>query len=103
MQVNQNITPFFGGKSTGRTCTICSDRFNQKSLGMKYLILMAARQDDKGIGGFLIWDCRFSIGHMPSASLGQYASLSFVVIGREKRIGERDFPVGAAFSRDLVL
>ncbi len=50
MQVNQNITPFFGGKSTGRTCTICSQRFNQKSLGMKYLILMAARQDDKGNG-----------------------------------------------------
>jgi len=28
---------------------------------MKYLILMAARQDDKGIKGFLIWDCGFRI------------------------------------------
>jgi hypothetical protein len=35
MQVNQNITPFLGGKSTGRTCTICSDRFNQKSLRVR--------------------------------------------------------------------
>jgi len=35
MQVKQNITPFFGGKSTGRTCTICSDRFNQKSLKVR--------------------------------------------------------------------
>jgi hypothetical protein len=47
-----------GGKSTGRTCTICSERFNQKSLGMKYLILMAARRDDKG---FEIADCRLWI------------------------------------------
>ena len=48
------------------------------------------------------------ISHMPAASLGQYASLSFVVIGKGQRIGdgsqrkeERDFPVGAAFSRDF--
>jgi hypothetical protein len=48
--------------------------------------------------------------HVPSASLGHYASLSFVVIGRGQRIGdrvqrkeERDFSVGAAFSRDLTI
>jgi len=67
MQIDQNITPFFSlafacscrfskshrfskcEKLTGRICMICSERFNQKSLGMKYLILMAARHDDKGI------------------------------------------------------
>ena len=63
----------------------------------KILILMARRGDDKGIKEFLIWDCGFSIGHLASPSLGHYASLSFVVIGRGKRKGERDFPVGAAF------
>ena len=57
MQINQNASPFFTEKSTGRTCTICSERFCQKNLRMKYLILMARRQDDKGIKGFLIWDC----------------------------------------------
>jgi len=55
---------------------------------------------------------------MPSASLGQYASLSFVVIvkgqrktDRSQRKEERDFSVGAAFpdlslskvSRDLTI
>jgi hypothetical protein len=47
--------------------------------------------------------------HMPAASLGHYASLSFVVIGRGQRAAdrsqgkeERDFSVGAAFSRDLA-
>jgi hypothetical protein len=37
---------------------------------------------------------------MPSASLGQDASLSFVVRGKEQRKEEKDSPVGAAFSRD---
>ena len=48
--------------------------------------------------------------HMAAPSLGHYASLSFVVIGREKRTGDtsqskqmRDFSVGAAFSRDLAI
>ena len=41
--------------------------------------------------------------HVPSASLGQDASLSFVVRGKEQRKEERDSPVGAAFSRDLAL
>jgi hypothetical protein len=48
------------------------------------------------------------ISHMPAASLGHYAALSFVVRGRGNRIGdrsqrkeERHFSVGAAFSRDL--
>ena len=30
------------------------------------------------------------ISHMPAASLGQYASLSFVVIGRKRNWGFRD-------------
>jgi hypothetical protein len=35
---------------------------------------------------FRISHCSFGIGHMPPASLGQYASLSFVGIGtRENR------------------
>jgi hypothetical protein len=66
---------------------------------MKYLILMAARQDDKG---FEIGDCGFSIGHL--------ALPSFVVIGRGQRTEDgrqkredRDYSVGAAFSRDLVV
>ena len=36
-------------------------------------------------GGFRMWDVGFRIGHMAAASLGYYASLSFVVIvGRER-------------------
>jgi hypothetical protein len=30
-------------------------------------------------------DCRLGAGHMPSASLGQYATLSFIVIGRGQK------------------
>jgi len=48
--------------------------------------------------------------HMPAASLGHYASLSFVVIGsvqraadRSQRREEKDFSVGAAFGRDLTI
>jgi len=105
----------------------------------KYLILMAARQNDKGNGrklklkiadfrlqmGLWMWDVRLGsgglrisdcgsvIGHLASPSLGHYASLSFVVIGRGKRPGERKkgFFCGSGFpalslskgSRDLVL
>ncbi len=73
MQVNQNITPFLGGKSTGRTCTICSERFNQKSLGMKYLILMAARMT-RGLRdfGFGIADCGCGIDKSRQGAAGRY-------------------------------
>ncbi len=40
--------------------------------------------------------------HVPSASLGHYAALSFIVRGKEQRKEERDSPVGAAFP-DLSL
>ena len=47
---------------------------------------------------------------MPAASLGHNAPLSLVVISRAQRIRdknqwkeERDFSVGAAFSRDLAI
>jgi hypothetical protein len=50
------------------------------------------------------------IGHLPAASLGQYASLTVVVRGKGQRKTdrsqskeERDFSVGAAFSRDLTI
>ena len=33
-----------------------------------------------------MWDVGFRIGHMAAASLGYYASLSFVVIGRGQQI-----------------
>ncbi len=36
-------------------------------------------------GRFEIADCGFDISHMPSASLGHYASLSFVVRGRGQK------------------
>jgi hypothetical protein len=36
---------------------------------------------------FEIFDCRFSAGHAPAASLGHYAALSFVVIGRRRNCG----------------
>ncbi len=58
--------------------------------------------------GFRISD--LASRHMAAPSLGHYASLSFVVIGREKRAGDtsqsmqmRVFSVGAAFSRDLAI
>jgi hypothetical protein len=66
-----------------------------------------------GSGGLRISDCGSVIGHLASPSLGHYASLSFVVIGRGKRTGERKkgFFCGSGFpalslskgSRDLVL
>jgi len=48
---------------------------------------------------FVVWDCGFvkgsrhraqgNLGHLPSASLGHYASLSFVVRGRGERMEDR--------------
>ncbi len=58
---------------------------------------MAARQDDKGIKGFLIWDCGLRGG------IEKYSGQLAASRGKEKEEEERDFPVGAAFSRDLVL
>jgi hypothetical protein len=39
--------------------------------------------------------------HMPSASLGQDASLSFVVIGKEQRKEERDSPAQSCALNDF--
>jgi hypothetical protein len=40
---------------------------------------------------------------MPPASLGQDASLSFVVKGSGQKTKDKDSTVGAAFSRDLAI
>ena len=55
------------------------------------------------ISDFGFWISDLAPRHMATPSLGHYASLTFVVIGREQIEEERDFAMGAAFSRDLTI